>query len=300
MKQTILSTLNKYNAVRDKLSNKIKPPIIVLMYHRVLSENKESSPFIVTTQNFKKQINYLKNNFKILKFDDDWSDVDTPSFVITFDDGYYDNYVIARDFLDKESIPSTFFISTNNIDTNRLFWWDEISIHRDCYEEYTDLTFDALTRKLIYSTPEQQVAFLSKYRPHYKKNTEETDTRTYRSMTKKELYELSQFKLVTIGNHTVNHTKLTLLNDEEVLNEILESKKTIEEIINKKVSTFSFPYGSYNKNIINICRKIGLKKVATTVSRNYYSWTNTMKIPRVHVADDDINDFKIKIEKLLS
>lgn len=299
MKKAVLKSIDKFHSYRDSVYNKIQSPVIVLMYHRVLSENKENNSLTVSSKNFQDQMNYLKENFNILRFDSDWQKSNSPSFVITFDDGYYDNYLIARDFLAKESIASTFFITTKNIGTNDLFWWDEIHINRDIYEHNCDLTHAEITRKLIRSTPEQQVKFLSKYRPYYK-NENQGDHENYRSMSKRELHELSQFEGVCIGAHTINHTRLSLLNEKEISLELSESKRMIEEIIKKEVVTASFPYGSYNQNTIKVSKKLGLTKTATTVAKNCYSWTNPMMIPRVQVMDDSIDIFKEKINKLIN
>ena len=48
------------------------------------------------------------------------------SFSITFDDGFENNYSIARPILEKLSIPATFYVSTNLIDKNLMTWIDQI------------------------------------------------------------------------------------------------------------------------------------------------------------------------------
>ena len=110
MKAAFLNSIDGYHSLKDTAFNKIQSPIIVLMYHRVLPNNKANSSLVVSSSNFKDQINYLNENYTLLKFDSNWQKAEKPRFIITFDDGYYDNYVIARDFLTKKSIPSTFFI----------------------------------------------------------------------------------------------------------------------------------------------------------------------------------------------
>ena len=47
--------------------------------------------------------------------------------VITFDDGYKDNYLYAYPILKKHRIPATIFLATGHIDTGKLFWWDKVS-----------------------------------------------------------------------------------------------------------------------------------------------------------------------------
>lgn len=47
--------------------------------------------------------------------------------LITFDDGYLDNYEVAYPILRRHGVPATFFIATGFIDRPRLPWWDEIA-----------------------------------------------------------------------------------------------------------------------------------------------------------------------------
>ena len=50
-----------------------------------------------------------------------------PYSVITFDDGYVDNYILAYPILKRLDIPAIFFIPTQCIEERRLGWWDIIS-----------------------------------------------------------------------------------------------------------------------------------------------------------------------------
>ena len=47
--------------------------------------------------------------------------------LVTFDDGYLDNYEVAYPILRRHGLPATFFIATGFIDRPRLPWWDEIA-----------------------------------------------------------------------------------------------------------------------------------------------------------------------------
>ena len=47
--------------------------------------------------------------------------------LVTFDDGYLDNYEVAYPILRRHGVPATFFIATGFIDRPRLPWWDEIA-----------------------------------------------------------------------------------------------------------------------------------------------------------------------------
>lgn len=297
MKSLVFAAMRHYNQIRNRLLNKFNAPIIVLMYHRVCEAQDSTSPYFVSPANFQDQMRYVKQHFDVLRFEDDWSHVDKPSCVITFDDGYFDNYVVARDFLEKEAIPATFFISTQNIGTNNLFWWDELALNQVFLEKQTGKSVNALFKQLKNSKHAGQVDFFNAYRPLFP--SQASASKSYRSMSEQELLSLAKLKHTTVGVHTINHPKLTLLNRDQMFFELNESKNTIEKITGVPATTCSFPYGSYNQTTIDVCSSIGFQKAATGVSHNSYCWTNPLKTPRISVFNDEINVFKQKIQRLM-
>jgi len=47
------------------------------------------------------------------------------SVVITFDDGYLDNFEVAAPILTRLALPATFFVVTRYMSTDTVAWWDE-------------------------------------------------------------------------------------------------------------------------------------------------------------------------------
>ncbi len=65
-----------------------------------------------------------------------------------------------------------------------------------------------------------------------------------------------------IGSHSISHLDLTLLSEKDLRKELLESKNELEMVIEKTITTFSFPYGIWNDDIIKIAKEIGYNKFA--------------------------------------
>src|ERR1700757_4322402 len=65
------------------------------------------------------------------------------------------------------------------------------------------------------------------------------------TMTLDELRRLP-IDLVTIGSHTISHRALPLLDEEEARVELLQSRRRLEELLNRKISLFSFPFGAFD------------------------------------------------------
>ena len=107
--------------------------VVGLNYHRI-GDGKRSSfdpgLWSATAEQFDQQLHWLKANFDVV------SPQDVPYVVrvrrgrhviVTFDDGYEDNYTVAFPLLRAHRLPATFFVTTGFIDHPRLPWWDEIA-----------------------------------------------------------------------------------------------------------------------------------------------------------------------------
>lgn len=101
------------------------------MYHRIAELRADPWELTVSLENFESQIKALKNNFSVLPISSLLAQVASKkinknSVYITFDDGYADNYELAKPILEKYACPATFFIPTHFISKQQSFWWDEL------------------------------------------------------------------------------------------------------------------------------------------------------------------------------
>ena len=69
-----------------------------------------------------------------------------------------------------------------------------------------------------------------------------------------------------VGAHSIGHKRLTELKHADLVYEIEESKKWLEDIIGKKVGMFCYPYGDYNKDVLEIVKQCGFTGARTTQS----------------------------------
>ena len=67
---------------------------------------------------------------------------------------------------------------------------------------------------------------------------------THCPLTAQEVIELAADGLVEVGAHTVTHPVLASLSDAGQWHEIQRSKLDLEALLNRPVTSFSYPYGS--------------------------------------------------------
>jgi peptidoglycan/xylan/chitin deacetylase (PgdA/CDA1 family) len=134
MKKAIATRLLCRSGLRFLLEHAIRwSGIVVLNYHRVGNGNQtlfDRGLWSADAEAFTDQIRFCKSQLDLITPDD------IPRVVahgrgryamITFDDGYRDNYEIAFPILKAEGVSATFFITTGFVDSPRLPWWDEIA-----------------------------------------------------------------------------------------------------------------------------------------------------------------------------
>jgi peptidoglycan/xylan/chitin deacetylase (PgdA/CDA1 family) len=112
------------------------PRLFVLNYHRI-GEGKRSlydaGVFSATADEFDAQVACLKSRYHIASLAEARDFVRRPKtarrsmLLITFDDGYIDNYATAFPILRSHGAPGVFFLATSYTGTRRLPWWDAIA-----------------------------------------------------------------------------------------------------------------------------------------------------------------------------
>lgn len=105
--------------------------IIVLMYHRVAELEADPWQLAVSPAKFEAQLKLLKKKYRVITPQELLEQVNRKSIrrkqvCITFDDGYRDNYAVAKPLLEKYGLPATFFITTYALQKKQSYWWDEL------------------------------------------------------------------------------------------------------------------------------------------------------------------------------
>lgn len=103
-------------------------------------------------------------------------------------------------------------------------------------------------------------------------------------------------ELVTIGSHTLTHPMLPLINEQRARLEIRESRARLEELLGREIMLFSFPFGGFNDELIDLCREAGYRRVFTTLPLLASMDPKTFVVGRVWAEPTDWPlEFRLKI-----
>lgn len=88
-----------------------------------------------------------------------------------------------------------------------------------------------------------------------------------------------------VGGHTVSHPQdMKRLSKEQLVDEIENNKKWLEDTVGKEIKWFCYPRGRYNEEVIDVVRESGYKYARTTLVGNTDYCQNHYRVhPSVHV-----------------
>ncbi|MEK6531628.1 MAG: polysaccharide deacetylase family protein [Deltaproteobacteria bacterium] len=301
-----------------KAAGAIDAPVVVLLYHRVASLEKDNQLLAVSEGRFSAHLRHIKENFNIVRFDGDWSNIKKPSVAITFDDGYADNFLNALPLLAEAQAHATFFATSGMIGAKKEFWWDELEailFNEEAPPGRLDLKSGDLKLSCPSGTGAEKKALYLKLQPLMKnlfplKREGLLDElrrwagvrpflrESHRPMTVQELRVLAKSTFASIGSHGITHTPFSVLSPEDQRLELEGSKKEIEQWIGKEVLTFSYPFGGrpdYTKDSPLLCKNAGYIRAAANTPGQAHSWTGQFEVPRHIVRDWGLDEFRKRL-----
>ena len=98
----------------------------ILMYHLIDPLAAPNTYLYVSAEKFDKDMSYIKNNGYNTIFPNNIFSANKKDIIITFDDGYEDNYTNAFPILKKYGMKATIFLITDKIDTGGMLTRQQI------------------------------------------------------------------------------------------------------------------------------------------------------------------------------
>jgi peptidoglycan/xylan/chitin deacetylase (PgdA/CDA1 family) len=297
---------------RRLASNRSLPrtSIACLMFHRIAEvKEEEIGPYpaiTISPQAFEDIIAFFSKHFRAMALPDLVTHLATRTplpantFAVTFDDGFVDTWSVAKPILEKFEVPATVYVTTGYIggevfpyefeladliasrDGVHFNWdggeycWDfkNTQDRERCYAEIKrigkpysyPLRRDLMTKILGESElPKAKGSLFMNWR---------------------QVIELSQSPLITIGAHTHRHVLLPSLTHEAARDEINSSKNILQAKLEGPVHHFSYPYGASDQRIQSIVQSCGFTSaVGGKPGGIYPQFFECFAIPRIELKE---------------
>ncbi len=288
----------------------------VLAYHRVL-ETAEPEGFSFDTdlisasaQAFHDQMAYLKKHFVPMRFTEMLDQlargqrVPKGAVLVTFDDGYDDNYRVAFPILRDLGMSAMFFVSTGHIDSGRPYAYDWL-VHMVCStaadrliapELQLDWTLgrtlaerrvqaSELLDRLKSLDDDGQSALINRLETEW--NMPRAHGHDHcRPMTWDQLREMRRAGM-EVGSHGVHHRMLAKLSPERMSAEVHGSKATLERELGAPIDVLSYPVGgpdAFDAETVDAVRAAGFRMACSYVAGTGAVQATTLySLPRLPV-----------------
>src|SRR6266568_4154141 len=235
--------------------------LIILTYHQASGGELRS------------HLLYLRRHYRMLHLEEALKELYTPPqdgkyrrdqrtlLVLTFDDGYHDNYVHAFALARELQVPFTIFLIPGYIESGEPFWWREgerlvrdsqvdvatiegHAYHLEQLEESRALAQIIDTRARYARSVAERETFLAGTRSALGVFSSVREDEEALPLTWAQVREMEESGIVSFGAHTMHHPILGYMADPaEVQQEVGECRRVLEQQLGHAVRTFAYPVG---------------------------------------------------------
>ena len=309
------------------------------MYHYVRDLRNSRYPEIkgMDISLFKKQISFFKENFNpitieelIAHYDKGYELPEKP-LLLTFDDGYIDNFTSVFPILQENDIQGSFFIPGKTFSENVLLDVNKIhfvlasapieELYNDVINEIDNLIANNEYHEMSKEEMIKQYAVANRFDPKevvfVKRILQMVLPENIRNRISSELFKkyvgieedkfarelymnIDQIKCMKrngmyIGLHGYDHYWLGKLDKDKMEKDIERSMEVLSDVIDEDSFIMNYPYGSYNDDVLSFLRSKGCKLGMTTEVRV----ADTQIDDRLLLPRLDCNDYPPKSDNYL-
>ncbi len=254
----------------------------ILVYHGVCPGNPHlfNARYVSTTQ-FEEQILLIKALYQPVSYHDLVSGnlrADKLNVLLTFDDGLMNNYTCAMPLLRKHHVPALFFV-TGLADTSHPYIFNDLTdlapalgpgelridgtVFRKTkvflHQRYVNSDGIGLAGVYHRSPQDVRLRVMNQLLGALPAGALEAFETYYRLMGPAEITEIARTPHMAIGAHGYHHTDLSGLLPETLSHELGNITTYLRKITGQEVGSIAFPYGQYNRQVLDACAASGLK-----------------------------------------
>ncbi|MCC6344956.1 MAG: polysaccharide deacetylase family protein [Bryobacterales bacterium] len=298
--------------------------LLVLNYHRI--GNPDDDPFdpgvfSATAAQLSEQISFLKRHVSLVTLEEALAFVNGAlrektrrcRVLITFDDGYLDNYEVAFPILRSQGVQGVFFLATSLVGSCCIPWWDQIAFllktarQRRFLLHYpddlaVDLAGNGMTKSLrdvlgLYKRPgnADPERFIVELKDAVKGDDLPGTLRRFLSWD--EAREMIAGGMA-IGSHTHSHTVLNQLEPEQQRGELAQSRMQLRQRLGGEIDALAYPVGaadSFSEKTQQLAKEAGYRAAFSFYGgTNLPGITRPYDVKRVGVGDQSRTRFRVQ------
>ena len=295
--------------------------LTVVLYHRVVDpsgiEDLDPDMIDATPAEFDVQMKYLRDNFQPVSIDDvlearrEGRKLPPDSVLVSFDDGYRDNYEHAMPILQRHGMAGLFFVTTGHLTERRLFWWEHLNLLiRKSGQSAVHLTYPAPEALDISTAPAKSRAVRRLTRivkDHFDLDLDrfiagvadacrvDWGYDQARALADRALMTWDHVKAMRragmgIGSHTRSHRVLQTLKADDLAAELRESRATLEAQLGEPITTIAYPAGK------PIATAAAIRQAVADAGYKL-GFTTRLGINRMASTDDPLDLHRVTIDR---
>jgi peptidoglycan/xylan/chitin deacetylase (PgdA/CDA1 family) len=261
----ILSSLGIPRLAREFLARRGR---FIVTFHGISSQRYETIPRQIqphiSRDELHRILSWLRRRFRFLT-PAQFLETDLPGILLTFDDGFANNFTNALPILIEFGAPAIFFIATQHVikganwlsfcrELARANWGSEANVPADIAADF------------------------------------------YNGLSPEQLRQCIDNSLITIGGHTETHPILTLCSPRQLVHELQASRQRLRELTDQPIDLFAYPKGEFNETVIKAVQAAGYK-AAFALDRHKMG-TSAFNIPRIGLYSADTAYLDLKLSGL--
>jgi peptidoglycan/xylan/chitin deacetylase (PgdA/CDA1 family) len=283
--------------------------VAILMYHSVREDPSVDSDvlggIIHPAPVFRGQMELIARHFKPVSLDDvlayvrGGKELGPRSVAVTFDDGYADNYHVAKPILDQAGIPAIFYVAVDSIDSQTIPWPGQLrhafltgraaswtaadgNVWRLDGRAERLRAFEAASARCAKLCGQAQKAFLDRTREDLRAEPVALNERPMMSWD--ELRSLVHGGHL-VGSHTMTHPNMAHVSETEARAEFSESKERLSHQLGNPVVHFSYPCPALEPHwadrTVDLSRQLGYETGVTTDGGLVRKGDNSLRLHRI-------------------
>lgn len=286
----LLSCFGGLRRARRELSE--RGAILILTFHRVLDDeaNQTSNSLpgiVIRARTFRKLAEYLVQHCHPVHLGDvvPGNSSSKLRVVITFDDGWRDNYSSALPIARSFGLPVTVFICPGLVGQTNPFWPEQVSALLKMHAA-SPAKIEEVIEVLKRRSAAERDAYLQSLR-RASNRIGNAAAEFDQLLSWQEIREMRAAG-VQFGSHTQTHQILTTIPQHLAAAELRRSKTAIESELGERCTNFAYPNGNCSSETRQWVAAAGYKQAVTTRKGAWTAECDPLSLPRLNVSEGNV------------